>query len=572
MLSLPPQLQQHFVSLPQSHLHQQHHQAGSSSFVLNNYSHVQNYNHYHGNNTMGSSSSHGNRMQTFQSRTDKSYHSVPGSSFRDPHYKNSFRPPNSGWGPYEVDRKSQSSASKDCRMYPSRGASGCMVSVNNSSSVHEKKTQTSSVKSHYSSSSGAMWNSHYHKRPSSLQIPQKNSYPHHSKDMGSSRLHKQYSRKNLDIYTSSSESDHEHYRLQTCQARVHQVCSPNHVNLSDTNSEQECSSCKRLSDITLNVSNQSTFGSSDLPSEVSSYDSNIYRSRTPNYRGDCEDFYHGPPSPDFLPPKSESLPPSRKREEKENLSRDKCKKGEGEITEQCLHVHDQKYPTKVFDFSSYHSEIKGHASDSSDISIGSVQTARRSPIVSDFLPGSGSDSAQSEAIGGATSADLCMCANAHSLPSVITYCSSNREITYKIPTGIQKGEIKFVRDGGGGVSQCQGDCPPPPKISRLQSQRTSVHDNGNSSRHSASSCEDCKTCRALRQATGRTPPGHAHHTLPALPNIAVAPPRGRSKEAVVGETGDPHTMCDCLKCQTTDSLVPRRSIVVYTEPQGKHPS
>lgn len=57
-----------------------------------------------------------------------------------------------------------------------------------------------------------------------------------------------------------------------------------------SNESLQCNCCRRMSDSTFIDSNQSTYGSTDMkdPSDVSSYDSNVYRSETPeSAKADC---------------------------------------------------------------------------------------------------------------------------------------------------------------------------------------------------------------------------------------------------------------------------------------------
>ena len=68
------------------------------------------------------------------------------------------------------------------------------------------------------------------------------------------------------------------------------MCGSCSSDQNPSNESLQCNCCRRMSDSTFIDSNQSTYGSTDMkdPSDVSSYDSNVYRSETPeSAKADC---------------------------------------------------------------------------------------------------------------------------------------------------------------------------------------------------------------------------------------------------------------------------------------------
>lgn len=166
--------------------------------------------------------------------------------------------------------------------------------------------------------------------------------------------------------------------------------------------DSDSCSCGHLSSSNVDCSNRSTIGSSDIPSDVSSFDSNIYRCRTPEETGHTQNEGKGPPSPK-LPPthlkpacvsgrirtRTHSSHYKRKIDLQGAFLRHSChgdsfKHGSVEAMLPPPLKSKLKQPKKM---ENIHPTVL-----SSDNSISSIDTTGMSPIVSDWCPSSGSES------------------------------------------------------------------------------------------------------------------------------------------------------------------------------------
>ena len=102
--------------------------------------------------------------------------------------------------------------------------------------------------------------------------------------------------------SSASETDTENgvnYHIESYQTD-HNILGSDAGDISALSSSQDSDLCScgklGLNHSHTNCSNLSTRGSSDVPSDVSSYDSNVYRSKSPAEMGHAQNEGKGPPS------------------------------------------------------------------------------------------------------------------------------------------------------------------------------------------------------------------------------------------------------------------------------------
>ena len=204
---------------------------------------------------------------------------------------------------------------------------------------------------------------------------------------------------------TSSESEAE---LQRTAKASHQVVLHHHDNSgSDVSPDSDSCSCQQLNSSNIDCSNRSTVGSSDVPSDVSSYDSNVYRrSRTPGEGGHTQNEGKGPPSP-ILPPTH--LKPScvttrvrtrtqhahsRKRSDSHTLqNRHSCHSTPNPV-EVAKTVAPPMLKARHHRVTTKPAESAEVSPISSDQSISSLNTSGMSPIVSDWCQSSSSDSCE----------------------------------------------------------------------------------------------------------------------------------------------------------------------------------
>ncbi|XP_013408028.1 E3 ubiquitin-protein ligase ZNRF3 isoform X2 [Lingula anatina] len=252
-------------------------------------------------------------------------------------------------------------------------------------------------------------------------------------------------------------------------------------------SEQEC-------DYNSNndISNQSTYGSSDtVPSDVSSYNSNIY------YDSSAEKKKKAPPR---LPPihlrptcamgEHVCSKPNCKRVQEIRFSCSSCSSGEHEPS---VHLHHHRhhqqqqqkqleeqsekppavpprphrtYKQKAGTGSNNYKNYPSNEHEQSDSSHYSFSGTTPSPIVSDDSDGAVPAALLAQQLeihrnlnqaqlvnnnnGNNSTTAQCTCPSVlgpQILPGVVSYMCTQHEITYSIPTGLQSNEVRFVRQG-----------------------------------------------------------------------------------------------------------------------------
>ncbi len=203
---------------------------------------------------------------------------------------------------------------------------------------------------------------------------------------------------------TSSESEAEQKKPRSKSVTITKHLTP--ADNSDTTSpDSDGCSCGRVDN-----SNQSTFGSSDLPSDVSSYDSNVYRSRSPVETGHTQNEGKGPPPfpatrPFHLKPtcvvRTRTKPYPKHDSHRHschgnltNLEPYLCDKASSKHTFVANPAENRlSQPTSGLHHNFTHNISIPHDSpNSSDFSISSLDTTGISPLVSDWGPSSGSDS------------------------------------------------------------------------------------------------------------------------------------------------------------------------------------
>ena len=201
---------------------------------------------------------------------------------------------------------------------------------------------------------------------------------------------------------TSSESDADVYRASvpaTHQVVLHQVAPSAGA---DWDSSCSCGALSGSGGSNIDCSNRSTLGSSDLPSDVSSFDSNAYRCRTPDPDpGKPADKPSLPLTlpPTHLQPACVSIRTSRsrthhslQRSRKQDIARDTLRHScHGDVFKHGS-VEAMLPPTLKSKLKqSKKANIVHQSALSSDNSVSSLDTTGMSPIVSDWCPSSGSD-------------------------------------------------------------------------------------------------------------------------------------------------------------------------------------
>lgn len=371
------------------------------------------------------------------------------------------------------------------------------------------------------------------------------------------------------------------------------------------------------------ISNQSTYGSSDtVPSDISScHSQNIYRSQSRGDRIDvlaqvepgpkikCLEFLESSGVPVHLRPSCAVLDhicdkPQCKRDKEIRFSCSSCSSTDQEHYHHHHHQNTQRQtsnskstdpPWKLkgskqaaiyklknsgnmtsreLSDSSIHSVVSGTTpspviSDESDLGQScnqnrthnsrQQQTAQPSHAQAEYLTSSAACRAKTVDY---SAIKPCACTQLpHIVPGVVSYTCTQHQITYSIPSGLQAGEVRFVRQ----EEMCRvHNKTQPHSVAQSVAQNTQYVANLLASQVSASSSRNSQR-PSTSDSSYRRPPG------PVIREIQ-APDQGSDKNKTDQATSHadlservPSNTCSCERCKTN---VPRRSIVVYTEPQG----
>ena len=299
-----------------------------------------------------------------------------------------------------------------------------------------------------------------------------------------------------------------------------------HTKVAEHQNVDTCDECPFCKCDCSGDSNKSTFGSSELPSDISSCHSSVYRAHSPKHRDASVQEGKGPPSP-HLSPHPVGLSPLCTQRSSHKLpsasKRDTC-----------------------FSYCSIGLSTgkKCDQKAMSNSSLGSIETRGISPNVSDWSTDSGSEEK--------TACPRCSSKRPHVLPGIVTYASSGKEITYKFPSSLKQGdtELKFVSQNQHGRTS-ESSSRPQVSCGALD-ERLFVNQGCNirkSSEPGASSMQNCVQCYEMRNRL-------LHHGFTQMePPAHVFGQQGKLWDHVI-------------HLDQSDTVQPRQSIVVYSQPEG----